>query len=143
MSMGNLPGCLLVLGWLAALRFREKRGADLGQRTFNLTQLGIGALTILAIGSLIAAISQGLLGHPDMNIIGNGSYSGMLRWYQDNCASLLPRAWIVSIPMLVYRLAMLAWALWISFTLIGLLKWGWNIFSQPLLWHTIVKKKQK
>ncbi|MFZ0133433.1 MAG: hypothetical protein WAK95_12910 [Desulfobacterales bacterium] len=36
----------------------------------------------------------------------------------------LPRAWVISIPMTVYRIAMLAWALWVSFWLVGILKWG-------------------
>jgi len=43
--------------------------------------------------------------------------------------------------MFAYRLAMLAWALWISFTLLGLLKWGWKIFSEPMLWDSRPKKK--
>ena len=105
-------------------------------------QIGIVALTILAIGSLIMAISQGLLGHPDMNIVGNGSHSGLLKWYQDQSSKLIPQAWVISIPMFVYRLAMLAWALWISFSLINLLKWGWKNYTEPVIWHKIPRKKK-
>ncbi len=69
------------------------------------------------------------------------SSSSMLRWYQDVSDQYLPQPWLLSIPILAYRLAMLAWALWISFTLLGLLKWGWEIASEPLLWDSTPKKK--
>jgi hypothetical protein len=42
--------------------------------------------------------------------------------------------------MLYYRLAMLAWALWISFSLLNFLKLGWTNFSQPVIWHKIPRK---
>ena len=93
-------------------------------------------LTLLALGALVFAISQGLLGHPDMNIVGNGSGAGLLRWYQDVSDRTLPQAWVFSIPMVVYRLAMLAWALWISFWLVGVVKWGWKRFTEPIIWYS-------
>ena len=142
MSQSNIAGCLIVAGWLLALDSRQKIKPDINKSTFNTMQIGIGLLTVLAIGSLIIAISQGLLGHPDMNIIGNGSHSGLLRWYQDHSGKLLPQAWVFSIPMFVYRLAMLAWALWISFSLIWILKWGWNNFTKPVIWHKIPRKQK-
>jgi hypothetical protein len=141
MSMSNLFSCLLVVGWLIALHFRQKIRDDIDRNSFNLIQLGLGFLTVLAMIALVWAISQGLLGHPDMNIIGNGSNSSTLRWYQDGCDHYLPTAWLVSIPMLAYRLAMLAWALWISLTLLRLLQWGWKIMSEPKLWDSSPRKK--
>ncbi len=135
MSMSNLAACLFVVAWLFALEFRPK-SSTANHRLYNLTQVGIGMLTIMALASLVFAISQGLLGSPDMNIVGNGSSRGLLRWYHDMSESVLPEAWVVSIPILVYRLAMLAWALWISFWLISILKWGWKRFSEPFLWTT-------
>jgi hypothetical protein len=135
MSQSNLPGALLVVGWLIALEYRKKAAPDMDKGHFNLMQLGLGALTVLALLSLVFAISQGLLGHPDMNIVGNGSYNNLLRWYQDYSANTLPQAWMLSIPLFWYRLAMLAWALWISFTLIRILRYGWQTFSSPVLWY--------
>jgi hypothetical protein len=35
---------------------------------------------------------------------------------------------------------MLAWALWISFTLTGILRHGWQVVSKPVLWQLTVKK---
>jgi hypothetical protein len=139
MSQSNLAGVLLVVGWLIALDYRKKVKPDMDQGTFNLIQIGLGGLTVLALLSLVFAISQGLLGHPDMNIVGNGSSRNLLRWYQDYSMSTLPQAWLLSIPMFWYRLAMLAWALWLSFTLIRILRYGWQAFSEPVLWHPNVK----
>ena len=135
MSMSNLAACLIVVGWLIALDFRKK-AAGINKRIFNLIQVGFGVLTFFAIGALVFAISNGLLGHPDMNIVGNGSSSGLLRWYQDVSDNTLPQAWVFSIPMPAYRIAMLAWALWISFSLITVLKWGWKQFTHPTIWYT-------
>ncbi|MDD9302765.1 MAG: hypothetical protein HUK40_10705 [Desulfobacter sp.] len=110
MSMSNLGAGILVIGWLIALDFRKKANQMKGG-SFNLVQVGIVLLTFLSAAALVFAISNGLLGHPDMNIRGNGSSAGLLRWYHDVSLPVLPQAWVISIPMLAYRIAMLAWAL--------------------------------
>jgi hypothetical protein len=140
MSQSTIVLSMLVAGWLIAVHFREKVKPDMEKRTFNLMQAGLAFLTVLALASLIAAISQGLLGHPDMNIVGNGSRSELLRWYQDYSSQTLPQAGVLSIPMFNYRLAMLAWALWISFSLISILKWAWKNYTHPVIWHSLPKK---
>ncbi|GAB4345566.1 MAG: hypothetical protein Kow0089_22710 [Desulfobulbaceae bacterium] len=140
MSQGNIPAVLLVVAWLLVLELRGRIRPDMDKTLFNLMQIGIVALTVIGISALIMAISRGLLGHPDMNIVGNGSNAAQLKWYQDTSDALLSRAWVVSIPLYFYRLAMLAWALWISFTLINVLKWGWARFTDPVPWHRIERK---
>lgn len=140
MSQSTIVAGLLVAGWLIAIDLRGRVRPDLDRTTFNLMQAGLALLTFMALGSLVAAISMGLLGHPDMNIAGNGSNSEVLRWYQDQSTQVLPVSWVLSIPMLVYRLAMLAWALWISFSLLNFLKLGWQNFSMPVIWHKIPRK---
>jgi hypothetical protein len=106
-------------------------------------QGGLALLTLLALAALVGAVSRGLLGHPDMNIVGNGSGSSLLRWYQDSSPEKLPRAWLLSIPLYYYRLAMLTWALWLSFMMIGLAKWGWGQFSRPALWYKSAPRAKK
>ncbi|MBF0112818.1 MAG: hypothetical protein HQK74_08820 [Desulfamplus sp.] len=133
-SMSNIAGCLFVTVWLFVLSMRKKWGESISRAKFNLMQLGIVGLTFIAIICIVFAISQGLLGHPSMNITGNGSSGRLLRWYQDISDPTLPIAWIFSLPMFAYRLAMLAWALWLSFWLISTLKWGWRNFSSPMIW---------
>ncbi len=142
LSMSNLPAAILVVGWLIALGFRKKADTIAGHR-FNLIQIAIVALTVAGVGSLVFAVSRGLIGHPDMNIVGNGSSHALLRWYQDVSGPVLPRGWVISIPMLAYRVAMLAWALWISFWLIGILKWGWQQFSSQQLWQHLPLRRKK
>ncbi len=110
------------------------------KKHFNMIQVALAALTLVAAGSLLSAVAQGLLGHPDMNITGNGSSAHLLRWYQDVSDNKLPVAWVISIPMLCYRLAMLAWALWISFGLIYMVKWAWQAYTTPVIWYPLPRK---
>jgi hypothetical protein len=142
LSMSQLFVGFIVVGWLMALD-RRGRAIDLQGRFFNASQIGLAVLTVAAVGSLVLSISFGLLGHPDMNIVGNGSNSSLLRWYQDISDQTLPQAWVVSIPMLYYRLAMLLWALWISFWLVGVLKWGWQQYTFGKIWESRPKKNDK
>jgi len=140
MSQSNVYGALLVAGWLLLLDRRGKVRAEMNHDRFNAMQCGLILLTLLALAALIAAISRGLLGHPDMSIAGNGSTWRILRWYQDHSTATLPQGWMLSVPLFYYRLAMLAWALWISFALLNLIKWGWQRCSQPVLWHKKVRQ---
>jgi len=86
---------------------------------------------------LFFSIQQGLLGTPEMQIAGNGSSAHVLRWYQDRIAATPPGGWLLSVPLLVYRLAMLVWALWIAQALVGWLRWGWSCFSHGEIWRPI------
>jgi hypothetical protein len=142
MSQSNIFGALLVVIWLLVLDRRGQVKTEMNHDHFNAMQSGLALLTLLALAALVGAVSRGLLGHPDMNIVGNGSDGALLRWYQDSSPEKLPRAWLLSIPMYFYRLAMLAWALWLSFILIRLIKWGWRQFSQPVLWYRPAKKSK-
>ncbi len=89
--------------------------------------------------TLLLAIEKGLLGHPNMHIAGNGSSAYYLRWYEDRTGGLLPQVWVFSLSMWVYRIAMLLWALWISFALLRWLRWGWSCFSTHGLWKSFSK----
>ncbi len=142
LSMSHLAAGMIVVVWLIALD-RKNRCEHLSGHRFNLIQTGIIALTLAAMGSMVYAVSNGLLGHPDMNIVGNGSNRGLLRWYQDVSLSTLPQAWVLSIPMLFYRISMLAWSLWLSFWLVGIFKWGWQQFTRPTLWYALPLRIKK
>ncbi len=132
-SMSSLFVGLVVAGWLICLDLREKADTFEGNR-FNVIQVVLAVVTGAALASLVYAVSQGLLGHPDMNIVGNGSHSTLLRWYHDSSENVLPKAWVISIPMFCYRIAMLLWALWVSFWLVSILKWGWRNYTSPAIW---------
>ncbi len=131
----------IVIAWLMGLGWRAKQ-TPADWRYFNALQISIGGLTLLALGVLFAAVAQGLLSSPDMQITGNQSSAFFLNWYQDRSLSTLPTATVISVPLIVYRLLMLAWALWLAVSLLNWLKWGWVCFSSNGLWNkTAVKDK--
>jgi hypothetical protein len=121
--------------WLLALGWRKKLDLSVSKFRFNMIQLGLVLLTAIAGGSLLYAIYQGLLGHPDMQISGNGSTNYALGWYQDRISQQLPQAWVFSAPLKVYQGSMLFWALWLAWALLNWLRWGWNCFSENGVWR--------
>lgn len=131
-------GVILAL-WFAALRWRGGQSGWIGTR-YKALQVGLVGLSLLALGCLLGAIPQGLLSSPDMQIR-PASYGG-LSWYSDYTAGLMPQAWVVSVPMWVYRVSMLLWSLWIAFALMGWLKWGWQQLNAGGFWPRDTPKAQ-
>jgi hypothetical protein len=124
-----------VMAWILLLAYRE-RNPELTSGWFNLRQVTLVGATVVALTILGAGVYSGLLGSPEMQIRGNGSTSLMLRWFEDRTGAEMPRAWVLSVPMFIYRGAMLAWSLWMAFALVSWLKWGWQAFSNGGLWRT-------
>jgi hypothetical protein len=127
----------VVVGWLFALAGRRKLDQSTQPVYFNLAQVGLVLLTLLALTGLFTAVQQGLLGLPEMQIAGNASGPHPLNWYQDRADPLLPQAWVISVPILIYQLLMLGWALWLAFSLLKWLRWGWQAFSLPVVWREV------
>lgn len=127
---------LAIAGWLLALGWRQ-RHLDLGRWAFDARQLLLVVWTAVALVFLFWSIEHGLLGLPEMQIAGNGSTAALLRWYQDRSDAVLPAVWVVSVPVLVYRLAMLLWALWLAAAVLGWLRWGWDCFAAGGLWRPL------
>ena len=127
----------LVVLWLIllGLRARHTPPGRWGPTRFNLMQAGLAALTVLALVVLISAVPQGLLGLPDMHVAGNDSAAGHLRWFADRTADALPRGGAFSLPLWVYKAAMLAWALWLANALIGWLRWGFAAWTREGYWR--------
>ena len=129
------PLSAMVVIWLVALGLRDRASAQLSGARFNMMQIGLGLLTVAALAVLIEAIRQGLLGQPDMHVAGNGSSAHHLIWYADRVAPTPPTAVAVTVPILVYRLLMLAWALWLALAIVRWLRWGWSCFARGGLWQ--------
>jgi hypothetical protein len=125
----------LVVGWPLALGWRLRHGREQTDGRFNFVQVGLAVWTAIALGGLFAAIEQGLLGLPEMQIVGNGSSAQFLHWFHDRTDGDLPRPWVFSVPLWVYRVAMLAWALWIASALLAWLRWAWTAYSEGGLWR--------
>jgi hypothetical protein len=143
LSQAEPLSALAVAGWLVLLGRRARLPETISKYTFNLLQVVLGVLTLVALAALFGAIQQGLLGLPDMQISGNGSSAYELKWYQDRSPNRLPQAWMVSVPMFFYRGLMLAWALWLAFALLRWLSWAWNCFSSGGLWRRLELSKAK
>jgi hypothetical protein len=129
-----LPSALFVVGWLFALGLRARRPAT-GRWTFNLGQLALVGLTLIAFGVLLVSIQHGLLGLPEMQVQGNGSHDRLLRFFSDRTEGPLPSVWFVSVPLAVYRGLMLLWALWLAKAVLGWVRWSWRAFTHEGYWR--------
>lgn len=139
------PVLLLVIVWLFVMDWRQE--ADLGDSPwrFNLTQLGLGVLSVSAVLALVGAIPTGLLGSPDMQISGQQSFRNNLNWFQDQAQTSLPQGRVFSISIWYYKAAILLWALWLSFALLKWLPWAWRCYSAQGFWkgRLITRKSAK
>jgi hypothetical protein len=126
---------LLVFGaWLFVLDSRSQWTVQSRTR-FNLVQVALIIFTVAALGTLISAIPFGLLGQPDMGIRSADMYGSQLTWFVDRTASQLPQPAVFSVSIWFYKLAMLIWALWLSFALLRWLPWAWRQYSLEGLWR--------
>lgn len=143
LSQTDLATNAVVAGWLLVLGWRARHpGENMGRFAFNFRQVILGLWTVISIQCLFDGIRRGLLGSPDMKIAGNGSYGGLLQWYQDITGPLLPQPWVLSLDIMAYRLLMLVWALWLAFALVRWLQWGWKAFSEGGLWRGMRLRKK-
>ncbi len=125
-----LPAALAVVGWFFFLAWRGSAAfTGLPRTAFNFLQLVLIGLTMAALGILLVAVGEGLLGSPEMFITGNGSGRSVMRWYQARAQALLPQPGVFTISIWWYRLLMLAWALWLAASLLRWLRWGWEQFA--------------
>jgi len=144
----SIIGVLIVVAWFIMLNLRKSFVDKLNKWQFNLLQLFLVALTMISAGVLVSAVTAGLLGSPDMHVVGNNSSAQYLAWYQDVVDTVLPQATVISVPLYVYRLFMLLWALWMAFSLMKWAQWAWFAFSHGGYWRSIefaqpVKKMKK
>ena len=140
LSQLHTAAAIVVVAWLCALGMRANKSPE-GWLWFNLGQIGLALLTIAALLLLFEAVQQGLLGAPDMQISGNDSTATKLNWYQDHADAELPRAIVISVPIMLYRLLMLCWSLWMAISLLDWLRWGWGCFVTRAIWMNRVPKE--
>jgi hypothetical protein len=139
--MGAVGWLLLLLGlsqrpllvgafvavWLLALSWRggfAHQLEKLSARKFNLLQVTLVAISVAAVPVLVFSVYRGLLGQPNMVVMGNGSSQSLLRFFADRSDDQLPRATLFTVPMLAWRVVMLAWSLWLATSLVRWLRIG-------------------
>ena len=120
-----------VVVWFFVLRWRgHERFQTLHWLAYDGAQLLLVALTAATVGILLFAVSAGLLGNPKMFILGNGSTSTLLRWFQARSEGpTLPVCAGFSVSIWWYRFAMLLWALWLAVSALGWLSAAWKSFA--------------
>jgi hypothetical protein len=143
LAQSSLAAAAVVVGWFVVLAARRRWATDaetavdttVAKYLPNLVQVLLVLWTLLAASLLLNAVRVGLLGYPDMMLTGNGSDATVLRWYQDRFADQPAAAWVISVPVLAYRLLMLLWALWLASSMLKWVKWAWECFSAGGYWR--------
>ena len=131
----NVGAALVVVAWFFLLGWRGRRESDqVSPWRFNLMQAFLAFLTLVLLGILVVVVGEGLLGDPEMFIVGNNSSRRALNWFQPRVSGQLSEPQVMSISVWYYRLLMLFWALWLAAALIRWLQWGWDQFSSGGLW---------
>jgi len=134
---------IMIVGWLLALGLRQKHQFSKSWFSFNATQIILVAWTVAALIGLYVSIQKGLLGIPSMQIAGNGSSDFWLHWTQDRINGTMPQPHVLSLPLFIFRILMLLWALWLAHSLLKWLRWGWQCFSKGGLWKKVIIRRRK
>jgi hypothetical protein len=129
------PVALLIVGWLFALAYRERHW-PVHRIVFNLTQLALGFLTVIALVCLGYAVHRGLVVQPDMQVQGMESTDTLLNWYVDRTGGAFPDVTVWSVPLWTYKALMLLWALWLASRIIFVLRWGFHAMRVGGGWRT-------
>ena len=145
LGLGIVTVSGLILG-LVALCFiaLSQRGQTQPLRLaqyFNPVQILLILLSLLTLAVLVSAIPYGLLAEPAMMVRGNGSSAHWLQWYTDRSEGALPQAWVISLPLWAYRLAMLCWSLWLALALTRWLPWAWRQLGSHGWWLSATQAK--
>jgi hypothetical protein len=140
LGLTQVPAVLavIIVGWLIILGLRERQIMPQNGLAYNTIQIGIVIMTLIALWSLFTAVKAGLVGMPEMQISGNQSTYRVLNWTQDRVIETLPRPWVLSLSVWIYRILMLAWSLWLALTLLGWLKWGWGCITKGGGWRKLI-----
>ncbi len=126
---------LIVIIWLFWLKWRGEYDINkMPNLAFNLQQLALIGITFVTLIIFLAIVYEGLMGRPEMYIVGNNSSIYNLHWYKGEVNKVLPQPYFISLSIWVYRIIMLLWALWLSNSLIKWLKWGFKQFGKDKYW---------
>ena len=136
----SVGAAVVVTGYFLALGWRRDHLRSQRAWIHNLLLVLLALWTVAAVGALFLVVQQGLLATPDMDIAGNGSHATLLRWTSDRVPGPLPTGWVISLPLLAYHLAMLAWALWLAAMIIRWSRWVWSCFAEGGLWRPMFRR---
>ena len=133
----HVAAALVVVSWFFVLAYR-KRNQNIAPVWFDLRQLVIAGWTLVMLGCLYAAVHSGLLIEPDMQVQGAGSSAYTLNWYRDRVSNTLFQPGVCSVPLWIWRVTMLVWALWLAWRLLNWFRWGWHCVEEGGLWKPLL-----
>jgi hypothetical protein len=142
LSQLPLPAAGVVAAFLLGLGWRARHPIAGRPLLYDLTQLIIAALAVASVSILFSGIEAGLVSQPDMRVMGNGSTSALLRWYQDRAGQILPRPAVFSAPLMVYRGVMLLWSLWLAVASLAWARWVWRCLRAEGWWQPVRAKRE-
>lgn len=138
LSQVNAPPTLVVPLFLLCLGIRARYAPNAERPLlYDLGQIALLVLLVISSFVLVNVADIGLWHTPDMMIAGNDSTATQFHWAEDRVGSLLARPVLLSLPIEVYRLAIVAWFLWLGFSLIGWAGWAWACFKHHGLWRPL------
>ena len=127
---------------VTVLAFRWRERVTLSSATwFNTAQIGLAILFGLSAMALLTTIPFGLLGSPDMHIVGNGSYGTALKWFTDHIDGTLPDVAVLSLPLWMYKALILLWSLWLALAVLRWLPWMWRAWTKDGHWRRGVRSR--
>lgn len=133
---------LIVVAFVIAMDFKRARQSELKNSAWNSYQFLLMSLGVLSSFILMSGVYAGLLGVPNMMVVGNGSNANMLNWYSDRSVqdasvglSAHFAAGAVLAPIWVWRIVMLVWALWIAATVAKRIPKMWAVLTLGGFWR--------
>jgi len=117
-----------VIAWLLTSHWKRSNKQALQQFPIATSWLTVVS-TFSAVMVLIVAVPYGLLQSPDMGVVGNGSYNHSLLWFLDQGDGDLGAVAVYTLPIWIYKILMLIWSTWLSFSLIRWVGWIWKDLS--------------
>jgi len=140
LSLNNWMILMLIVLWFGALSASKYRSNDMPRNAFNVSQLLLFFLSLVALIALIGVVPFSLLSTPSMGIEGNQSGDNYLRWFLDKSEGQLPDVAVVTISTLFYKGMMLIWVIWLSFSCVNWIKWAWGLLGAQGFWRSKVKQ---
>ncbi len=129
-----------IFAWILFIGAKKHYRDRANNAIYDFGQIALVIVTFFALTLLLEAVRRGLLGSPNMQVSGNGSYASHFRWYTEQCEQVLATPWVFSVSIWFYKIAMLAWSLWMAKSLINWLKWGWSQWVEGGMWRKAAKK---
>ena len=138
----DLKVLVFVAIWFFAIWIKSRVKEEISQPwLYRLGQLVLTGITLLVLYVLVKTVVAALTNDPNMYIVGTYYSSTWFTWFSDEISREIPSAWVLSVPLWVYFVLILAWVMWLVFSLLQWLKAWWETLNTPVLWVPIAYRE--